>query len=57
MDKTKFLADTAAESFLILKKIENLPREAKLRFYRLKGADDKSYDDLNAAVAPAPFFR
>ena len=49
VDKTKFLANTAAESFLILKKIENLPSEAKLQFYRLKGSDDKSYEDLKSS--------
>ena len=49
VDKTKFLADTAAESFLILKKIENLPSEAKLQFYRLKGSDNKSYEDLKSS--------
>ena len=49
VDKTKFLADTAAESFLILKKIENLPSEAKLQFYRLKGSDNKCYEDLKSS--------
>ena len=35
-------------AFEIMKKIENLPSEAKLQFYRMKGPDDKSFQDLKS---------
>lgn len=47
---TEFQTNTASVESSIMKQIEKLPSEAKLQFYRLRGYDDQSYQDLISSV-------
>ena len=43
---TEFQTNRASAESSLMKQIENLPSEAKLHYYRLKGYDDQNYQDL-----------
>ena len=47
---TELKKNRKSEAMSVMKKIENLPSEAKLQFYLLKGSGDKSYKDLLSSV-------
>merc|ERR1712137_522716 len=47
---TELKKNRNSEAMSLMKKIENLPSEAKLQFYLLKGSGDKSYQDLLGSV-------
>jgi len=49
VNETKFLANREAECKLLVKKVDNLPSEAKIQFYRLKGFGGKSFEDLKSS--------
>ena len=58
----KWESNTETEIKLFMKKIDNLPSEAKKQFYLLKGYDDKSFTDLQSSdreieAAMEVFFR
>ena len=46
---TKWEANKETEIKLFMKKIDNLPSEAKKQFYLLNGYDDKSFTDLQSS--------
>ena len=46
VNAAKWQANKETEVMLLMKKIENLPSEARLQFYLLKGDGGKSFEDL-----------
>ena len=47
---TEWKKNRKSEAVSLVKKIENLPSEAKLQFYLLKGSGENSYQDLLSSV-------